>query len=152
LLTRLYEANRVPVAAILGWGAGIELQSALSPYYSQGRGRLAALQTATTMAAVTERAVDWVVSNDNGERYAAWESMLARGRFYRSQRDRLPTTYPAMSVGETGAAGGTLALIAAAHGFVRGYAPGTTAMIELASEDGARTACVVRATSQVTRP
>jgi 3-oxoacyl-[acyl-carrier-protein] synthase I len=132
-------------AAILGWGEGAEPHSATSESYSQGRGMVAALRAAVSRSGTEEAAIEWVISNGNGERYASWESLLARARFYRTHRERLLTTYPAMSVGETGSASGTLALLAAAHAFSRGYCPGRTAMIEVSSEGDGRTACVVAA-------
>jgi 3-oxoacyl-[acyl-carrier-protein] synthase III len=135
-------------AAILGWGEAAEPLSARSKSYSQGRGMVAALRGAAARSATEEAAIDWVISNANGERYASWESVLARARFYRTRRERLPTTLPAMSLGEIGSAGGTLALLVVAHGFSRRYRPGSTAMIELSSEGEGRAACLVAAVSE----
>jgi 3-oxoacyl-[acyl-carrier-protein] synthase-1 len=145
LLSREAAARPETSAAILGWGEAAETLSVTSEHYSQGRGMVAALRTAASRSATEEAAVDWVISNANGERYASWESVLARARFYRTRREKLETTYPAMSVGEIGSASGTLAFLVAAHGFSRGYAPGRTAMIELSSEGGGRAACMVAA-------
>jgi 3-oxoacyl-[acyl-carrier-protein] synthase-1 len=133
--------------AILGWADAKEPHSAISDQYSQGRAMLAALRATAQRAATAEPAIDWVVSNANGERYAAWESTLAQARFYRTRRERLLTTYPAMSVGETGSASGALTLVVAAHGLSGGYRPATIAMIELSSEGEGRTACLVKAVS-----
>ncbi|SAL02953.1 3-oxoacyl-(acyl carrier protein) synthase [Caballeronia arationis] len=103
------------------------------------------MRAAASAAGLAEAAIDWVVSNGNGERYASWEALLARARYYRTRRERLIVHYPALSVGEIGAASGPLALLMSAHGFARGYRAGSIAMIELASEGAGRAACVVRA-------
>jgi 3-oxoacyl-(acyl-carrier-protein) synthase len=131
--------------AIFGVGDAAESQSALSQYQSQGRAMLTALRAALTEGGAQESSLGWVISNANGERYGALESLVTRARFYRTRREIMPTTYPAMSVGETGSASGTLALLVATHAFVRGYAPSRLAMIELSSEGPGRAACLVAA-------
>jgi 3-oxoacyl-[acyl-carrier-protein] synthase-1 len=55
----------------------------------------------------------------------------------------MATAYPAMTVGDVGAASGALALMLAADSFVNDYAPGPVAMCEVASEGGLRAAAVV---------
>jgi 3-oxoacyl-[acyl-carrier-protein] synthase-1 len=129
--------------AILGWGDAEEPVTALSDRYSQGRGLLDALRATAAQSGVEEAAIDWVISNGNGERYASWESLLARTRFYRTRREVLPTTYPAMFIGETGSASAALALLVARHAFERGYSPGHIAMIQISSEGDRRAACLV---------
>jgi 3-oxoacyl-[acyl-carrier-protein] synthase I len=140
-----------PSVAILGWADAQESLDATSDSYSQGRGMIDALRSAATRAGLEESAIQWVISNANGERYASWESVLTHARFYRTRRERLPITYPAMSVGEVGSASGALALLVAAHGFFRGYGHGSTAMIELSSEGNGRAACLVAATEAAER-
>src|SRR2546423_2056417 len=66
-----------------------------------------------------------------------------RPGFYPPRREILPTAYPAMTIGDIGAAGGALALMLAADSFLKGYAPGPTAVCELASENGLRAAAVM---------
>jgi 3-oxoacyl-[acyl-carrier-protein] synthase-1 len=143
LLSRDAIAQKNATVAILGWGDAEEPVTALSDRYSQGRGMLDALRAAASRSGVEESAIDWVISNANGERYASWESLLARTRFYRTRREVLPTTYPAMFVGEAGSASGALALLVAAHAFERGYCPGHTVMIQISSEGERRAACLV---------
>ena len=145
LLARERPGDTAMSLEILGTGDALEPQSATSSEYSQGRALVAALRAAASAAGLAEAAIDWVVSNGNGERYASWEALLARARYYRTRRERLIVHYPALSVGEIGAASGPLALLMSAHGFARGYRPGSVAMIELASEGEGRAACVVRA-------
>ena len=68
--------------------------------------------------------------------------MIARPRFYRTRREILPTAYPAMTVGDVGAAGAALALMVTADSYAR-LRTGSVAMCEIASEGGLRAAAVV---------
>jgi 3-oxoacyl-[acyl-carrier-protein] synthase-1 len=79
----------------------------------------------------------------NGERYYAWDSMLAFTQFYRTRREHLPVWYPAASVGDLGAAAGALNVIVAANAIARGFAPGPYVICESSSDEGLRAACVI---------
>lgn len=137
-----------PTCAILSIATAREENSVLSEGFSQGRAMLSALREASRKGeADGEPFVDFVVSNGNGERYAAWESMITRARFYRTRRDRTPAAMPAMSAGETGAASAALALVVVRDAFALGYAPGRVAMAEIASDDGLRSAAMLRTTA-----
>jgi 3-oxoacyl-[acyl-carrier-protein] synthase-1 len=143
------EPGREPVvAAIHGIGTAQETDSVLSDRYSQGRAMLGALRDAVSGSGPSEPDIDFVVSNGNGERYHGWEMLFARPRFYRTRRDLMATAYPAMTVGDIGAASGALALMLAADSFVRDYAPGPIAMCEIASENGLRAAAVMARTQR----
>ncbi|MBZ9942457.1 hypothetical protein LB533_15285 [Mesorhizobium sp. BR1-1-13] len=120
-----------------------ERDAALTTRYSQGRAMLDALRKAASGPGPAEPQINFVVSNGNGERYGALEALIYRSRFYRTRREILPTAYPAMTVGDIGAASGALALMVAADSLTKGYAPGPVAMVEVASEGGLRAAAVV---------
>src|SRR5206468_2338399 len=126
-LTR--EATAPTRAQILGVGSAREEASAtaVGPRYSVGDGLRQALERALADSGRPESAVSFRVADMNGERYRAWESVIGAARFYRTVRERLPAWYPAMSVGDIGAAAGVLAMIVAARGIQRGYAPGPLA-------------------------
>jgi len=131
-------------AAIRSLGLAREEDTVLGPRQSQGRGMLAALAAACPPEPCPESGIDFVIANFNGERYQALEALVFRSRFYRTRRESLPTVFPAASFGETGAAGGVLALAMAADAFRNGHAPGRAAMLEVASEEGLRAAaCLV---------
>ena len=139
---------RQPTCAVLSVASAREETSVLSEGFSQGRAMLSALREASRKGeADGEPFVEFVLSNGNGERYAAWESMITRARFYRTRRQRIPTAMPAMSAGETGSASAALALVVARDAFAHGYAPGRVAMVEIASDDGLRSAAMLRTTS-----
>lgn len=136
--------GKTPVlVAIHGIGTAQETDSVLSDRYSQGRAMLDALRDAVSGSGLSEPDINFVVSNSNGERYSGWEMMIAHPRFYRTRREILPTAYHAMTIGDIGAAGGAMTLMLAADSFLNDYAPGPTAICEVASEGGLRGAAVV---------
>jgi len=136
-------------ALIRGVGLGEEKNTSVSKSYSLGDGMLEALTAAVgDDGQLSEADISFVVSNSNGERYQAWESMIFRPRFYRTRRNFLPIQYPAMSVGDLGAASAALTLLVAANSLSKGYPPSTVgirqiAMCEIASEGSGRGACLV---------
>jgi 3-oxoacyl-[acyl-carrier-protein] synthase-1 len=142
-ITLAPEAAGAVVPAIRGLGVAQEADSVLSDRTSQGRGLLAALRAATASPGPGEPDISFVVSNSNGERFSGLEQLIARARFYQTRRELLATCYPAMTVGDVGAASGALALLVAADSIARDYAPGPVAMCEVASEAGARAAAAV---------
>lgn len=146
-LTRAPDRARPVHAAILATGAAREADTALGERFSQGTALLQALRAAVDAPGCAEAELDFVVSNGNGERYSAWEEMIARPRFYRTRREMLPIAYPAMTLGDVGAAGAALALMLAADAFAHDYAPGARAICEIASEGGLRAAAVVTRTT-----
>jgi 3-oxoacyl-[acyl-carrier-protein] synthase-1 len=131
------------IARVCGVGVSAEPDAVLGPKYSQGRGLQAALEAAVKSSGVQESLLGFRVSDMNGERYRAWESLFVEARFYRTWRPRLPSWYFANSVGDVGAASGALAVMLAATGISRGYAPAKWAMCECSSDEGLRAACVV---------
>jgi 3-oxoacyl-[acyl-carrier-protein] synthase I len=134
--------RHAPLAEVLGIGVARENDTVLGDRYSVGDAMCDALRKATGPT-FAEPAIEFVVSTFNGERYAAWESMMCRPRFYRTRRERLPLVFPAMAVGDMGAASGAMAIIVAGMSIGRSYAPGPLAMCEAASDEGLRAACVV---------
>lgn len=134
---------RLPVLRLSGWASATERQSALSDEQSQGRAIVQAMRDAASRAGTAEPDIDWVVSNDNGERYAAWEATLAQARYFRTRRERLHVELPSTSVGEIGAAAAPLALLTAAHRFLHAGAGTRHALVALASEAGERSACLL---------
>jgi 3-oxoacyl-[acyl-carrier-protein] synthase-1 len=135
--------NPDPIAQLCGIGVSAELDTVLGPRYSQGRGLQTAMAAALKSANAEESIVGFRVSDMNGERYRAWESLLVETRFYRTWRARLPPWYFTNSVGDVGAASGALAIILASNGISAGYAPAKWAMCECSSDEGMRAACLV---------
>ncbi|AZO05427.1 MULTISPECIES: hypothetical protein [unclassified Mesorhizobium] len=147
-LTRAPEESARFHAVIQSVGLAQEKDNVLSDRYSQGRALLSALRDAVNDSGLSEGHINFVVSNSNGERYSGWEQLIARPRFYRTRREVLPVAYPAMTIGDIGTAGGALALMLAADSLLNDYAPGPTAICEVASEKGLRAAAVVARVTQ----
>lgn len=148
-LTRHDEGEGQTAAAIRGYGTAREEDSVLTEKYSQGRAQLAAFRDAVDSAqGLREADISFIASNGNGERYLAWEQMIARPRYFRTRRETFPTAYPSMTVGDMGSAGGAMTLLLAADSLRSGYAPGPVAMCEISSEGGFRAAAIV---SEVSR-
>jgi 3-oxoacyl-[acyl-carrier-protein] synthase I len=153
LLSReAHGTGSVPLGQILGMGWAEDQNHVLTERYSTGAATTRALAAALRDAGRTEPNIDLRVSDMNGERYRAWESMLSTTRFYRTHRDQLPTWYAAASVGDTGAAAGALGIVLTCVGMARGYAPGPLAMLEAASDEGLRSACVVSSAPDAPTP
>ncbi len=147
-LTRLAEGEGQAAAAIRGYGIAQEEDSVLTEKYSQGRAQLAAFRDAVDDGhGPSEADISFIASNANGERYLAWEQMIARSRFFRTRRETFPTAYASMTVGDMGSAGGAMTLLLAADSLRSGYAPGPVAMCEVSSEGGLRAAATLSAPS-----
>lgn len=140
------------LARLLGAGVSSETDTALGPRSSTGVGLSAALKAAVSDAGVDEATIDFRVADMNGERYRGMESMYVEARFYRTRRRHLPAWYPAMSVGDLGAAAGPLLLVIASDAINRGYAPGPLAMCEASSDEGLRAGCLIAPPEQSPDP
>ncbi|MFY2556010.1 hypothetical protein ACN469_00045 [Corallococcus terminator] len=137
------ESPYVPIAELRGSGSAHEPQTVSGQQYSVGEGLGKAVRLALDDASIREAEVSFVISNHNGERYAAWETTFSHARIYRTRRERLPVMYPATSMGDVGTAAAALSVILAGVAVARGYAPGSTAICECRSEESLRGACVV---------
>jgi 3-oxoacyl-[acyl-carrier-protein] synthase-1 len=130
-------------AQLLGIGTDHEVDTAFGERFAVGEGLSRALSSALHDAGCREEQITFRVSDMNGERYYAWDSMIAAMRFYRTLRSDMRVWYPAASTGDIGAAAGALGVIVAANAIARGFAPGPIAMVEGSSDDGLRAGCVV---------
>jgi 3-oxoacyl-[acyl-carrier-protein] synthase-1 len=145
LLLARGRASRSSLAQVVGAGSAMEADTANGERYAVGRGLRGALTAAVREAACVESRIGLRVSDMNGERYYAWDSMIAFTQFYRTRRDSLPVWYPASSIGDTGAAAGAMSMIVAVNAINRGFAPGGLVMCESSSDEGLRAACLVAA-------
>lgn len=147
-VTRRDAANGTrPLATIAGLGIDREPAETAQAQggHPTGQGMVRALKAATADAGVAESVVGLRVTDLNGERYRAMDSMLTVSRFYRTDRDGLPICHPAECIGETGAAVGAVLIQVACQGIVRGYAPVSAVMCETSCHDGLRGTCLVLA-------
>jgi 3-oxoacyl-[acyl-carrier-protein] synthase-1 len=125
---------------VRGLGIGYEHNTVLGSENSVGEAFSSALTTALADAGISEREIDFVAGNYNGERYDAWETSHANARSYRTRRERLPVMWPAASAGEIGVASGVLAIVAAAaaitgeYGLAADGAAGSIASVQVRSD------------------
>lgn len=131
------------IAQLLGVGVDTESVDIRGERYAIGHGLRRALLAALSDARCAESDIAFRVSDNNGERYYAWDSLLASTRFYRTRREHLTVWYPALYTGDVGAAMGALDVIVAANALLRELAPGPVAMCEASSDEGVRAACLV---------
>jgi 3-oxoacyl-[acyl-carrier-protein] synthase I len=134
-----------PLCRISGIGMDEEVSSCtvLSDGHPTGKGLERALQKAIDDAGIDESEIGVRLSDLNGERYGAMDSMLALSRFYRTYRKGLPIWHPAECFGEVGAAAGALLIQIGACAQFKGYAPEGSMVCETSSENGLRAACVL---------
>ena len=136
-----------PLATVTDLGFGKEARPNGSDALSSGEGLGLALQPALARPRLAGSAGRWLLCDLNGESYRAAEWGLVRARLGESLDPISALTYPADCLGDTGAASGGLLIAYALHAFSRGYAPAGEALIWNASEDGGRSAMVVRPAS-----
>jgi 3-oxoacyl-[acyl-carrier-protein] synthase-1 len=103
----------------------------------------AAARQALAEAGLAMHEIDFFLADLAGEQYAFKELVLAQQRLMRQRREELPLWHPAQSLGDTGAAAGTVGLAVLREAFVKGYAVGPRVMLTTASAGGARAAAVV---------
>jgi 3-oxoacyl-[acyl-carrier-protein] synthase-1 len=136
--------SEMPLGQIKGIGISVENDNILGARFSQGRALQKALRLATKDAILKESKIDFRISDANGERYRALESLMAETRFYRTRREHFPCWNFAASVGDIMSAAGFLAILVASIALSKGYAPGLVAMCEGSSDAGLRGACLVQ--------
>lgn len=136
------------LGVLSGLGLATETQCIGGDDYATGKALAGAIGAAAEAAGIDEPQFAFRVSDMNGERYRAWESMLAATRYYRTHRENLPHMLPAASVGDTGAASAVLGLVIGLTALRRGYAPGPIGCCEGSSDEGLRAAVAICAIAE----
>jgi 3-oxoacyl-[acyl-carrier-protein] synthase-1 len=104
-----------------------------------------AIREAIAKGMVARESVALVIGDLNGNERRAMDWGYALVRLHNDYHiGDLPLWLPAISFGETGAATGALAVCLTVRGFERGYAPGDSALVWLASDNGNRGAIVLQ--------
>lgn len=83
------------------------------------------------------------ITDITGERYDFVEHANMLGRLLRKRREHFPSWMPATSFGHMGAAAGITLLAVAYHAWLRGHAPGPTALCCAGSDAGLRATVVL---------
>lgn len=131
------------LAMVAGAGIAEEPARIKSDAISLGRGLAAAVASACEPIARTDRRVDEVYCDINGERYRSEEWGFALLETQELLLDGTDYHMPASYWGDVGAASGALFVTLAARAWARDYARGPSALAWAGSENGLRAAVAV---------
>ncbi len=141
----LASADRHPQRTLLCVGMGRAEESATleGDEPLRGDGLMRAIQAALADAGVAIGALDYRITDANGEQYWFKEATLALDRILRGREELFEIWHPADCVGETGAAIGPLALVVAQRAALHGYAFGRGPLCHFSGDGTERRALVL---------
>ncbi|MFO0552216.1 MAG: hypothetical protein U0271_27765 [Polyangiaceae bacterium] len=128
-------------ASVKGIGLGVEADTFFTDRAPSGRGLEAAIQTACSSWS-PGRAIQWVLSDMNGEPYRAADWGVARARLGARVASDLTLIHPADLLGDLGSAMGGVLTAFAADSLATGTAESDHALV-LSAADGAERAAVL---------
>src|SRR5262249_24070784 len=130
---------------VKGVGDGIEEATLLSGKQTRGMGLAQALESLVKKVEMESLLPGWIVTDQNGEVYRAYElgCMLTRVLRKLPLLQECPLTYPAMSFGDTGAASGFLAACMVIHAFQHQYNSVDSAVILSSSDRNERSSVLI---------
>jgi 3-oxoacyl-[acyl-carrier-protein] synthase-1 len=133
--------RRVKVLGYVG-GFGNGQDPAAKNRPALGKGLFQAIRQLAVTSGPLPEGESWFVLDRNGETRRAVDWGYCQQHLAAQMKGLVPAKEwdPAVSLGDTGAANGAIAAQCAVRGFMRGYAPGGTAVILCSSEDGRRAA------------
>ena len=137
------EQQREPQLLCLGLGTGRESATVESDQPLRADGLTQAFKAAMADSGRTLGAVDYRVTDCNGEQYWFKEAALAVTRTLRDRKEEFFIWHAADCIGETGAAAGPTALAIALAAARKGYAPGSGVLCHFGSDDGVRVAMIL---------
>jgi 3-oxoacyl-[acyl-carrier-protein] synthase-1 len=141
-----------PVLQILGMGLARESATIESEEPLRAKGLLEAIRAAFQDAGLTIEAVQYRITDLNGEHYKFKEMTLAMGRLLRKPKPKLfDLWHPIEYIGDVGAAIGPLVLAVALHAGQKGYGVGPTVLCTFGNDDGERAAIVVQYPSEASQ-
>jgi 3-oxoacyl-[acyl-carrier-protein] synthase-1 len=128
----------------LGIGTGQEKATIDSEIPLRGDGLLQAFRAAFADAGCAVGALDYRITDCNGEQYWFKEAALALDRILRNRKELFEIWHPADCIGETGAATGPIAFGIALQAARQNYAFGRGPLCHFSAEDSERLAVVLR--------
>lgn len=130
---------------IAGMGRAMETAAINGDIPNRAQGLTQAIRAACTQAGVAPNALQFRMTDQNGEQFYIKEASNAYTRIMAEDGVGLPLMHIADCVGETGAAAGPL-MLAYLHERMRSnkHSPGNLGLLHLANDDGNRTALVVK--------
>jgi 3-oxoacyl-[acyl-carrier-protein] synthase-1 len=134
--------SEVAVACI-GLGFSQEDATILSENPLKGVGLATAIKIALKSAGLALHEMDFRSTDIAGEQYYFKEAAIALSRLLRGRKEKFDLWHHAECVGEIGAASAIVAIVSAAFGMIKGYAPGLRCLIHISDDSGARAAAVI---------
>ena len=128
----------------LGLGLASEPASITTDQPLRASGLARAIREAAADAGCDLNVLDFRITDLSGEQYYFKEAALALSRLLRTRKDEFDIWHPAECIGEVGSASGVAMLVVAEAACRKGYAPGPTVLCHSASDDGQRTAAILR--------
>jgi 3-oxoacyl-[acyl-carrier-protein] synthase-1 len=128
---------------IVGLGFGNEASVLEDDMPNLAVGLANALRNAITDAQIPLNQIDFRVGGMTGERLEFMEASTALARIQRVRKDNFELWVPAEKLGDVGAALSACMFVVTAIGIVKGYAPGSRALLFVSSNSSQRAACVV---------
>jgi 3-oxoacyl-[acyl-carrier-protein] synthase I len=140
-------ALRPPASALLclGIGTGQESATIESEEPLRANGLVQAIKAAFADAGCGYEALDYRITDCNGEQYLFKEAALAMTRTLRVRKELFDIWHPADCIGEVGAATLPAAFGVALAAARKNYAPGLGALCHFSADDGTRLAVVLAA-------
>lgn len=129
---------------ITGAGVAKEEASFEGPTPNRAFGLTRAIRQALTTANLAPNALQFRLTDLNGEQYFAKEAANAYTRVMADDSVFLPLMHIADCVGETGAASGPLSLAYLSRIMQQADGPGQTGLLHFANDQGLRAACIVQ--------
>jgi 3-oxoacyl-[acyl-carrier-protein] synthase-1 len=133
--------RREVLGTITSLGTGEEPEPFTSDKVSTATGSTRALR-----AALGGSRPSWVLCDLNGESYRAFEWGVVQARLGEAFEGLSRVTFPALSIGDVGAATGGLLISIALQAKQRGWAPGGDALVWTSSDDARRAAARLQLT------
>jgi 3-oxoacyl-[acyl-carrier-protein] synthase-1 len=130
--------------SVVSLGVGLEPATLSNDVPVRAEGLSGALRRALEAANCRLDDVDWRLANHGDEGFFVKEHSLALARLLEAPKPALPLWQPAEFIGDLGVAAGLTQIIWATQAWVRGYAPGRTAMCICSDPEGPRIAALVR--------
>jgi 3-oxoacyl-[acyl-carrier-protein] synthase I len=124
-------------------GFGLEKAHIDSGEPLRAEGLTTAIQQALKDANLQMHNLDFRITDLSGEQYYFKEASLALSRTMRSNKESFDIWHAAECIGETGSAGGLIALAVADTACRKGYAPGPKILMHMANDAGQRAAVIL---------
>ena len=129
---------------LLGLGFGREAAHITSGEPTRAEGLVLAMRAALSESGLDLSAVDYRISDLNGEQYYFKEAALAMTRVLRKKAEQMDLWNPASEFGYAGAANVPLMLGLGLIAGQKRYAPGRTVMLQTSDDDGRRGTAILR--------